>query len=146
LTITGVNHITLSVSDLDRSLAFYSHMLGFTIAAHSSRGAYLRAGSLWPALEVDDQVRTGPLPEYTHVALDVAAKDFDGLAARIRASGAGIFKENVSEGPSLYFLDPDGHKLELHVGDLETRLSGSFASPAERLRSFICRPRGCVSG
>ncbi|WP_159065009.1 hypothetical protein [Thaumasiovibrio subtropicus] len=30
---------------------------------------------------------------------------------------------NRSEGQSLYLLDPDGHKLELHVGDLNSRLA-----------------------
>lgn len=34
----------------------------------------------------------------------------------------GMAEENLSEGDSLYFLDPDGHKLELHVGSLQSRL------------------------
>lgn len=28
--ITGINHITLSVSNVDRSFAFYAEVLGFT--------------------------------------------------------------------------------------------------------------------
>lgn len=28
--LTGLNHLTLAVSDLDRSFDFYRHLLGFT--------------------------------------------------------------------------------------------------------------------
>ena len=33
-----------------------------------------------------------------------------------------IGKDNRSEGASVYFLDTDGHKLDLHVGDIDTGL------------------------
>lgn len=121
--ITGLNHITLSISNLERSLAFYRDVLGCTVAAETPRGVYLEAGDLWLALEVDPDVRAGPLPEYTHFAFTVDEANFKDLAGTIRASGAEIFKENTSEGHSLYFLDPDGHKLEIHVGDLASRLA-----------------------
>lgn len=121
--ITGVSHITLSISKLEMSLAFYRDVLGCKLAKMTERGAYLEAGDLWLALEVDPDVRKGPLPEYTHFAFSVAREDFEELATRIRKSGAVIFKDNVSEGDSLYFLDPDGHKLEIHVGDLASRLA-----------------------
>jgi hypothetical protein len=32
------------------------------------------------------------------------------------------FKENPSESEYFYFLDPDGHQLELHVGDWRTKI------------------------
>ena len=126
--ITGINHITLSVSDLDRALTFYTQVLCFGLATKTERSAYVGAGSLWLALVVDKDVRAGPLPEYTHIAFDVTAEEFNASAERIRASGAIIFKDNVSEGQSLYFLDPDGHKLELHVGTLESRLASMTES------------------
>ena len=72
-----------------------------------------------------------PLPEYSHVALTVPAGRFDDTAARIRASGATVWKENESEGASLYFLDPDGHKLEIHAGDWRTRLAAMKQHPWE---------------
>lgn len=121
--ITGINHITLSISNLEKSLAFYGEVLGFKLAKKTERGAYLEAGDLWLALEVDPEVRRGPLPEYTHIAFNVAKEDFEAVTTRIRDSGATIFKDNRSEGDSLYFLDPDGHKLEIHVGNLASRLA-----------------------
>ncbi|HEX5514181.1 MAG TPA: glutathione transferase, partial [Gammaproteobacteria bacterium] len=48
-----------------------------------------------------------------------------------------IWKDNKSEGDSLYFLDPDGHKLEIHVGDLESRLAALREKPYEGLQLFV---------
>ncbi len=44
------------------------------------------------------------------------------MADKIFALGIPLFKENTSPGDSLYFLDPDGHKLELHVGSWQNRI------------------------
>jgi catechol 2,3-dioxygenase-like lactoylglutathione lyase family enzyme len=128
--ISGLNHVTLAVGDLARSILFYRDVLGFRLRAEWTDGAYLEAGSLWLCLSVDPVARTWPHPDYTHIALDVAAEDFDLLAQEIR-DAAVIWKENSSEGPSLYFLDPDGHKLELHVGSLASRLAHYRAHPVE---------------
>ncbi len=133
--ITGVNHITLSVRDLEQSLAFYVDVLGCAKVAETLKGYYLRAGDLWLVLEVDEHVRSGPLPEYTHVAFSVRQEDYEDMASRIRAAGAEIFKENKSEGQSLYFLDPTGHRLEIHVGDLTSRLAAMAAHPATAPKS-----------
>ena len=130
--IRGVNHVTFAVADLERSLAFYEGLLGMRLAARWPRGAYLRAGTLWVALVVDDATREGPLPEYTHLAFDVAPEDFEALAERVAAE-VEPFQENRSEGASLYFLDPDGHKLELHASDLDARLAAARQAPWEGL-------------
>ncbi len=45
------------------------------------------------------------------------------MSQRIIESKAKIFQENISEGDSLYYLDPNGHKLEIHCGDLKSRLT-----------------------
>lgn len=126
MALSGVNHITLAVTDLDRSLAFYEGILGGTRAARWGTGAYLELGALWLCLEVAPRVAPGA--DDSHIALGCAADAFDALAKRIRAN-AWIWKDNSSEGPSVYFLDPDGHKLELHQGDLASRLAHYRAHP-----------------
>lgn len=119
--ITGLNHLTLAVSDLDRSVAFYSELLRFSVRMRSPSSAYLEAGTLWLALVVDAQVRRGALPEYSHAAFSIAPAALAEVAARLMRAGARQWQE--SDRPdSFYFLDPDGHKLELHSGDLATRL------------------------
>lgn len=117
--ITGINHLTLAVSDLARSFSFYSVVLGLKPVAKWTDGAYLTAGTDWICLSLDSHTRTKPHAEYTHLAFSVDLKTFSACAESIRAHGVVIWKENKSEGDSLYFLDPDGHKLEIHVGSLE---------------------------
>ena len=43
------------------------------------------------------------------------------------------WKANHSEGQSVYLLDPDDHKLEIHCGNLNTRLSSLQLEPYEGL-------------
>lgn len=134
--IAGINHITLSVRDVEHSFEFYADVLGFKPRAKWSEGAYLTAGDTWVVLVKDDKVRYDALREYTHIAFTVSAEDFERVSNRIKASGARTWKDNTSEGDSLYFLDPNGHKLEIHVGDLESRLASAKKDPWPGLEFF----------
>ncbi len=118
--ITGLNHITLAVSDLERSFQFYREVLQFKPQCKWSKGAYFLVGDLWFCLNVDPS--RVPQIDYTHYAFSVSESDFPEMEQRILASGAKVFQENKSPGKSLYFLDPDGHKLEIHAGTLQDRL------------------------
>ncbi|MCG6134629.1 MAG: hypothetical protein MET45_08185 [Nostoc sp. LLA-1] len=89
------------------------------------------------ALILDKKVRENPLPEYTHIGLTVSVKNFPILSQRIQQSGAKIWQQNQSEGASLYFLDPNNHKLEIHASDLNTRIKTAKASPWEGLEFFV---------
>ncbi|HIF0233354.1 TPA: hypothetical protein ACXYK5_003309 [Legionella pneumophila] len=52
----------------------------------------------------------------------MAESNFDEMVMKIINSGCYVFKKNSSPGKSLYFTDPDGHKLEIHIGNSETRI------------------------
>lgn len=127
--ITGLNHLTLAVSDPERAYQFYTHVLGLKPIAKWPQGAYLQAGEFWIALVHDPHTRPAPLPEYTHVAFTVSLADFEPMKTRIQASGAELWQENWTEGDSLYFVDPDGHKLEIHASDLAARLKSAREKP-----------------
>ena len=58
------------------------------------------------------------------------------MRERIKNSGAEIWQENWTEGDSLYFVDPNGHKLEIHASDLEARLESARQNPWEGLEFF----------
>ena len=124
--ITGLNHLTLAVGDVDRSVDFYVGLLGCRPEARRDRGAYLSAGALWLCLSLDEP---RPAGDHTHVTFGVAPDGFAAAAARLVEAGVTRWKENASEGDSFYFLDPDGHRLELHDGDLASRLASVARKP-----------------
>ncbi|GAB6853090.1 FosA5 family fosfomycin resistance glutathione transferase [Asaia astilbis] len=120
--LQGVNHVTLCVHDLERAIDFYGGLLGCSMRARWDRGAYLEAGALWLCLECAPSALCQPRQDDTHLAFTVTPAGFITLSQKL-AGRVTLWKENTSEGESLYFLDPDGHKLEIHVGSLATRLS-----------------------
>lgn len=61
---TGINHITLSVRNLEESFLFYTQVLGFRPLAKWPNGAYLLAGDVWIALVLDPHAREHALPEF----------------------------------------------------------------------------------
>ena len=122
LVINGINHITFVVKDLKKSIKFYSEILELKLVAHWDKGAYLMAGNMWIALNLDKNVTSEPNPNYTHVAFNVLSTEYSILKERLKEAGVKTFKDNTSEGDSFYFLDPDGHKLELHYNTIEDRL------------------------
>lgn len=125
--ITGINHITLSVTNIERSLQFYRDILGAKPLCKWQHGAYLELGGVWLCLNYQYEYQANPYPDYTHIAWSVESSEFKTLAAKIIASGANIFQQNSSEGDSLYFCDPDGHKFELHLGDWHSRIASKKA-------------------
>jgi catechol 2,3-dioxygenase-like lactoylglutathione lyase family enzyme len=99
--IQGLNHLTLAVTDLQRSVAFYRDLLGFELRALWQDGAHLEAGPLWLCLSLDAAAEGAVRADYTHYAFDVAAEDFEALSEQIRRQAV-VWKENSSEGASLY--------------------------------------------
>lgn len=131
--LQGLNHITLAVSDVSRSFDFYVNTLGFIPQAKWARGAYLMLGDLWLCLSAD---AVSGHEDYTHYAFSVKSADFEGFAEQLKQAGVTEWKTNKSEGRSLYFLDPDGHKLEIHDGDLASRLRACREHPYDRMEFF----------
>jgi catechol 2,3-dioxygenase-like lactoylglutathione lyase family enzyme len=133
MSTVGMSHVTLVVRDVDRAVDFYVEQLGARLRATWARGAYLDVEGVWLCLELGD---AKPARDDSHVAFAVKSSAFAIVAEKIRASGAVIWKENRSEGASLYFEDPDGHKLEIHVGDLASRLEACRNKPYDGMQFY----------
>ena len=131
--LNGINHITLAVSDLEKSFDFYVSVLGMKPEVKWDTGAYLLVGDLWVCLSLD---LASPAKDYSHLAFSVAASEFDYYCSQLQLSGVKTWKENTSEGKSFYILDPDGHKLEIHVGSLNSRLEKLKSKPYKGMQWY----------
>ena len=120
--ITGANHYTLAVSDLNRSFHFYKDILGLKSLCKWPKGAYFLAGDFWFCLNLDSNRKPEPDFHYTHFAFTVAPNAFESMVSKLNNSGVNAFKENTSPGDSFYFYDPDGYRLEIHTGSWQSRL------------------------
>ncbi|EPK5790108.1 fosfomycin resistance glutathione transferase [Pseudomonas aeruginosa] len=134
--LTGLNHLTLAVKDINPSIEFYSSRLGFKLHASWNAGAYLSLGELWLCLSVDESRGDGASQDYTHYAFTTDSTSFAKVVSELRNAGVREWKRNTSEGDSFYFLDPDGHQLELHVGSLASRLEQCRLKPYKNMLFF----------
>ena len=119
----GIGHVHLKVADLERSLAFYCGVLGFTLTQRYGRGAaFVSAGGYHHHIGLNTWESLGgnpPAPGTT--GLYHAAILFPGrlsLAQTVRrVLEAGIPLEGAADhgvSEAVYLRDPDGNGLELY--------------------------------
>ncbi|VEP18811.1 Glutathione transferase FosA [Hyella patelloides LEGE 07179] len=134
--ITGLNHLNLSVSNIEKSFSFYTQKLNCKPLAKWKRGAYLLAGDLWLCLSLKSNTDSQISSDYTHYAFTVTPEKLKWYRQNIEQLNLNLWQENTSEGDSLYILDPDHHKLELHIGNWQTRLAATKQNPYEDMIFF----------
>jgi len=110
--------VGLSVSDLERSLAFYQDVIGISVLARAERHATLGVAGR-PLLELEERPgarRDAGAAGLYHFALLLPSRAALGRQLRhLLATGApltGAADHFVSE--ALYLDDPDGHGIELY--------------------------------
>ena len=128
LRLEALTHLSLSVTDLERSLAFYRDVLGLRVFAEpydgtvfEGREAMVLVGSTAICLQAHtanagssfDPTRTG----LDHLAFQVATTEqLEDWAQRLTAHGvehAGV-RPLPGFGSFIELRDPDGIQLELH--------------------------------
>jgi glyoxylase I family protein len=130
---TGVHHVDLVVSDIERSLAFYLEVLGplgwhGVSTAPGERGETIHylygPGSSIGLRQAPDPSEDTPVERYRvglhHLCLEVdEPSQLEEAASRLRELGARItdgpreFPEYRPGYHAVFFEDPDGIKLEL---------------------------------
>lgn len=120
---TRIGHIHLTVSDLDRALAFYRDVLGFEVTTTYGRDAvFLSAGGYHHHIGLNTWAGRGaPAPApgttglYHFAILFPDRKALAGALRRVLDAGVpleGAADHGVSE--AIYLRDPDGNGVELY--------------------------------
>ncbi|MCK8488416.1 metallothiol transferase FosB [Paenibacillus sp. MBLB2552] len=125
MKVKGINHFCFSVSDLDRSTAFYEQVFGAIPLVKGRKLAYFDLDGLWIALNQEDIPRSKEYRTYTHIAFTIEERDFAAYMNRLRELNVEMLpgrERDLRDQKSIYFLDPDGRMFEFHTGTLKDRL------------------------
>ncbi len=117
--ITGIDHVVLTVRDVEAAIAFYHRVLGLVPVTFSGGRRALRLGDQKINLQTLGQelrnhacIGSGD----TCLLTDLAPED---VVTRLRAEGVAILQGPVSQIgargaiTSVYFNDPDGNLIEV---------------------------------
>lgn len=116
---------SFTVSDLERSVRFYTEILGFVVGERWTdggvlRGVMLKAGACELGLSQDDWAKGRDRKKGEGVRVWCrTAQHIDTLAARIKAAGGRLTEEPRNQswgGRSLSVDDPDGFHLTIYRG------------------------------
>lgn len=111
-----LHHLLLETPDLNRALAFYVDVLGFTIRNREPfRGGmdFVSTHQGLGLVQAADSAAKGERGALNHLCFQAAG--VDGLAARAAAAGYQVLR-GPGPGPyghTVYVADPDGHEIEL---------------------------------
>ena len=139
--VTKIGHVVLMVTDIERSLDFYTRVMGFEISdiypdsMMPGRMAFLRFNDDHHGIALvggaDGESRSR---ELHHMAFEVATLDeVFGARAHLEAHGVKIaFEGRRRAGAQIAveFADPDGHRLEIYWG-VDQLARGEAARPPE---------------
>ncbi len=132
LRIANMDHIVLNVSDIDRSLHFYSDVLGLA----DERVTEYRAGEVgFPSVRINEHTIIDLFPperqtkvmsegfaeNLNHLCLCTENEDMDAVVEYLRGHGLEIETGPIKRwgargnGTSVYFRDPDHNLVEVRT-------------------------------
>lgn len=118
----GICHVAIDVSDLERSLQFYTAMFDMEILSRSDRIVHLKSAG------ADDSfflfLADGPVNPrecgltHFHFGFKIDDRNFDRALDYIKRNNIPVHQNPHREpGRFVYILDPDGYVIQLEPGD-----------------------------
>jgi catechol-2,3-dioxygenase len=93
--INGINHITISVKNIDTAFSFYKDVLKLKPVMKSNRSAYFYAGNIWVALDQREPYNTSQ--NYAHICFNVPKKYFNEFVDEIRKNNIQEWQKNETD-------------------------------------------------
>jgi metallothiol transferase len=115
IAVSGIDHLALRVSDVERSARFYAEHFGATVRSRSPNAIFIDVGAQWIALFGPAAPSTGFAPGppgLDHVSLQpIAGRAFEERTRSLREHG--LDPQSPPGSGRVYFKDPDGVILQL---------------------------------
>lgn len=119
ITCKGIAHFSIPVSDLDKSVAFYSDVVGCTkIVSDGEKHAFMDAGGTCILLCAENPpINKDDARDHVHHAFVVDSERYRTIGEHLAEHGVELLYDETREGgvvngPRTYFRDPDGTRLE----------------------------------
>jgi catechol 2,3-dioxygenase-like lactoylglutathione lyase family enzyme len=111
-----LNHVALTVTDRERSAAFYAEHFGLTERVHDDSHLLILSDAAGSLLALSEGALPAELPRTNHFGFQLA-DPADVRAARERMRVAGVTEtEWQRDGPTrVQVADPDGYCVELYA-------------------------------
>ena len=129
IKVLGIDHAAINVSDLGRAMEFYTKVLGLKVTRRepSKLGVeyFLDCGASLMGLiqgkpEEGEHFLNDSGLGGNHISFRIRKADFDRAVDELKKHNVQIlFSKKREKSWSVYFLDPDGNKLELTTWPLE---------------------------
>ena len=118
--IIGINHITISVKNIETAFIFYKDILGLKPIMKSKFSSYFLAGKTWIALNQSEAFI--PSENSAHICFNISKNNFEKMKRRIYKNNVKEWQKSKTEGDSIYFYDDSGNKLEIHYSNMKNRI------------------------
>lgn len=129
IKIQGIDHVAFNVRDLDKTVKFYTEVIGLKITSRepSKPGVeyFLDCGnSLLGIIQAKDLDHNHPFAHEglgaNHFSFRIHSNDFELMIAHLEKNGVKIeYAKKRPKSWSLYFYDVDGNKLEATAWPVE---------------------------